>query len=53
MGTKPEGETESNEDVYYDKETVKLDCLDCEQGLHSREMFNSIRRNIRERFLWN
>lgn len=29
---------ESNEIMYYDKESVKLDCLDCEQVLHSREM---------------
>lgn len=46
MGTKPEGEMESNEDMYYDKESEKLDCLDCEQVLYSREMFNSIRKNI-------
>lgn len=46
MGSKPEGEMESNEIMYYDKESVKLDCLDCEQVLHSREAFNRIRRNV-------
>lgn len=40
---------ESNEDIYYDKELVKLACLDCEQVLYSKGTFNMIKTEGRRK----